>query len=90
MGVAYFMLVFDGWLLGDGVSSFQDTFLGGLQASFGVTAALYLKFQYSNVFGLGGSKLRAGKRAPEDTYQNKAPKPHHLDALDRAQVPYSY
>ena len=43
----------------------QDSFLGGLQYTFGATVFLYLKFQGSNIFGLGGAKLRAGKRAPE-------------------------
>jgi hypothetical protein len=33
----------------------QDTFLAGLQVTFGATLFLDLKFQYANIIGLGGA-----------------------------------
>jgi hypothetical protein len=56
------------------------------QVSSIVTLILWLKVLYSNVM-LGGAKMKAGKRAPEDVYQipqDKA-KPDSLAEVDRTQ-----
>jgi uncharacterized MAPEG superfamily protein len=51
-----------------------------------VTVILWLKVLYSNVI-LGGAKMKAGKRAPEDTYQSSSDKvkPEAIAAVDRCQ-----
>ena len=57
-----------------------------VQTTMVTTLVLWGKVFYSNVM-LGGAKLKAGKRAPEDTYQvtmEKA-KPEAIAAVDRCQ-----
>lgn len=48
-----------------------------------VTVLLVFKFWLTNVMA-GGAKGKAGARAPEDTFQNAAPTPEDVAALDRA------
>ena len=51
-----------------------------------VSLSLWLKVLYSNLM-LGGAKMKAGRRAPEDTYQMTADKvkPEAIADVDRAQ-----
>jgi uncharacterized MAPEG superfamily protein len=57
-----------------------------VQITILVTAILWVKVLYSNLM-LGGAKMKAGKRAPEDTYQMSPDrvKPEALVDVDRAQ-----
>lgn len=62
------------------------SFTQAIQATSIVTLSLWIKVLYSNLV-LGGAKVKAGKRAPEDTYQmsQDRAKPEALAEVDRTQ-----
>ncbi len=67
-------------------SNMSFSYNQAVQITILVTAILWVKVLYSNLM-LGGAKMKAGKRAPEDTYQMSADrvKPEALVDVDRAQ-----
>jgi uncharacterized MAPEG superfamily protein len=62
------------------------SFTQAMQVTSIVSLSLWVKVLYSNLM-LGGAKMKAGRRAPEDTYQMSQDKikPEALAEVDRTQ-----